>query len=94
MRVFVGACFLALITGCATDSLGNRVSDGAAVYHYKKTADSCEVMITSARNPTGVLTQVEGDSCNVSVETSIDPDKKAQLKTLDLANSIINRFTQ
>jgi len=83
-----------VLSGCATDMYGNKVPDGAAVYHYQKTANSCELRVTSARNPTGLSANVNGDTCSVHVETAIDPDKKAQLEALELAKTVVKKLVR
>jgi len=53
--------------GCATDQWGSKVTPGAAVYSYTKTADGCDIRITSAREVAGGNVLID-DSCSLTVE--------------------------
>jgi PBP1b-binding outer membrane lipoprotein LpoB len=66
VAVMVIAAFL---SGCATFDPAGRQSagPGQAVYHYKRTGDSCEVIITSAREVPGIEASVD-KNCAVTVK--------------------------
>ena len=72
------------LAGCASYAPGGKQSAtaGKAVYHYKKTADTCEVTITSAREPQGLDAQVD-ENCAVTVSADVLSAEKLQLKMMD-----------
>ena len=72
------------LAGCASYDPGGKQSAtaGKAVYHYKKTADTCEVIITSAREPQGLNAQVD-KNCAVTVSADVLSAEKLQLRMMD-----------
>lgn len=82
-----------LIPGCALFTPGGLQSSapGQAVYHYKRTADSCEVIITSGRDVPGIKARV-GKDCSVSVEADALTGQDAQIRMLGLFESLLSRI--
>lgn len=70
MRLFPIGVILVSLSGCASFDPGGAQNAGAgAAYHYAKTADGCEITITSVREfPAGFQADV-GSDCEVSVST-------------------------
>ena len=95
--VSVGLIMLALllsgITGCASfdaDS-GQRAGPGQAVYHYRKSAEGCEVVITSAREVPGIEARVD-ENCAVTVKAEALSGEKLQLKMMGTINMLSGRL--
>lgn len=83
----VGVLFL---SGCASYSPGGEQSagPGQAVYHYKKTGDSCEVIITSAREVPGLEASVD-KNCAVKVKAEALSGEKMQLQMMSIIGSLV-----
>lgn len=84
----VGVLFL---SGCASYSPGGTqsASGGQAVYHYKKTADTCEVIITSGRELSDVQAGVD-ENCAVDFGAKALTGQEMQMDMLSIINTLVN----
>lgn len=82
-----------LLSGCASFDPGGKQSaaPGQAVYHYKKTADSCEVIITSAREVPGIEAKVD-KNCAVTVTAEALSGEKLQLQMMGIMGLLLQRL--
>ena len=81
------------LSGCASFTPGGKqsASAGQAVYHYKKTADSCEVIITSAREVPGIEANVD-ENCAVSVKAEALSGEKLQMQMMGIMGLLLQRL--
>lgn len=86
--ILVGVLFLG---GCASYSPGGKQSAGGgqAVYHYIKTADSCEVIITSGRELSDVHAGVD-ENCAVDFEAKALTGQEMQMDMLGIITKLVN----
>lgn len=84
----VGVLFLG---GCASyNPEGTQsASGGQAVYHYKKTADTCEVIITSGRELSDVIAGVD-ENCAVEFQAKALTGEEMQAQMLGIITTLVN----
>jgi hypothetical protein len=83
----VGVLFL---SGCASFSPDGTQSAGGgqAVYHYKKTADTCEVTITSGRELSDVSAGVD-KNCAVDFGAKALTGQEMQMDMLGIISTLV-----
>lgn len=76
--------------GCASYGPGGEQSagPGQAVYHYKKTGDTCEVIITSAREVPGLEASVD-KNCAVAVKAEALSGEKMQMQMMGIIATLV-----
>lgn len=86
------AGLLLTASGCASYDPGGaqKAAAGQAVYHYKKTGDSCEVIITSAREVPGIEAEVDKD-CAVKVKAEALTGAEMQGRMFDTVNQALSK---
>lgn len=92
-RGLLAAAGVLLLSGCATFTPGGKQSaaPGQAVYHYKKTPDSCEVIITSAREVPGIEAKVD-KNCAVTVKAEALSGEKLQMQMMGIMGLLLQRL--
>lgn len=94
MRSLVWLLLVAsLLVGCASFDPGGKQSagPGQAVYHYKRTGDSCEVIITSAREVPGLEAKVD-KNCAVTVKAEALSGERMQLQMMGIMGALLQKL--
>ena len=93
MKRMIPLMLIAPLVGCASFDPGGGQSagPGQATYHYKRTGDSCEVVITSAREVPGIKAKVD-KNCAVTVEAEALSGEKIQMQMMGLMGLLLERL--
>ena len=93
MKALILATTIALLAGCASyDPSGKQTAaSGQAVYHYKRTGDTCEVIITSARDVPGIEASVD-KNCAVKVKAEALTGERMQMQMMGIMGTLLDRL--
>lgn len=93
MKTFLALLLSFFIVGCASFSSDGEQSagPGQAVYHYKKTADSCEVTVTSAKDILDLNLGID-ENCAVKAKAEAVSGEKMQMEMIETMGKLLDKL--